>query len=363
MTAHKLRRHALMIVMFVALGLAITPTSIVATETPGLSVYFFDVGQGDAILFQGSDFTILIDAGRHDRSDVIPHLQSVGVDFIDLFIGTHPHADHIGQCEHVMTQFTVREVWLSGDVHTTRNFERCIDAILASDAAYYEPRAGESFQIGSAHIEVVHPKEVTGDLNNGSVAVRIVYGAVSFLLTGDAEMEAERAMLARDHVLEAQILKLGHHGSRTSSTTQFLEAVNPEVAIYSAGKDNSYGHPHVEILQRSAWMDIPLYGTDTHGTIKIDTDGHSYRIVTESDGPLTQPPVIEDTCTLGQIDLNAAPQAQLTQIIHIGPVLAERIVSERPFYSIDDLTRVAGIGAARLAEIKAQGLACVGAIE
>src|SRR5690606_27644251 len=119
----------------------IAGASSAALEWP-LIVHFFDVDQGDAILFQGEDFTILIDAGRHDRSDVVPHLERAGVDYIDLFIGTHPHADHIGQCAAVVRRFPVGEVWLSGETHTTLTFERCIDAILESEAGYREPRAG-----------------------------------------------------------------------------------------------------------------------------------------------------------------------------------------------------------------------------
>ncbi|CAN5839028.1 hypothetical protein BH23ACT5_BH23ACT5_21190 [soil metagenome] len=134
------------------------------TETPDeLVVYFFDVGQGDATLLAGPDFTILIDAGRHDRSDVVSHLQRSGVEAIDLLVGTHPHADHIGQIPDVLAAFPVTEVWMSGDSHTTQIFERTLDAIADSDAGYHEPRAGESLSIGSALVEVVNPTSPTGD--------------------------------------------------------------------------------------------------------------------------------------------------------------------------------------------------------
>ncbi len=129
---------------------------------------------------------------------------------------------------------------MSGDKHTSRTFERALDAVLNSDAGYHEPRAGEVFNIGSARVEVVHPKTLTGDLNHGSIAVRIVYGNAVFLFTGDAERQAESEMIERGHPLKAQVLKLGHHGSSTSSTEPFVQAVGPEVAIYSAGAGNSY---------------------------------------------------------------------------------------------------------------------------
>src|SRR5690606_27979045 len=140
---------------------------------------------------QGPDFTILIDAGRHDRKDVVPHLLASRVRSIDLLIGTHPHADHIGQFPEVLGRFPVGEVWLPGTVQTTLIFERTMDAILASEAAYHEPRAGERCQeFGSAVIEVLKPHALTQKANADSISVRSTYGTVSFMFTGDAEGES-----------------------------------------------------------------------------------------------------------------------------------------------------------------------------
>lgn len=258
-----------------------SPPESPSTSTPTqgeLKVHFIDVGQGDATLLQGPDFTVLIDAGRHDRSDVVPYLKSAGVKTIDLLIGTHPHADHIGQFPQVIETFPVGEAWLSGDTTTTRTFERAIDAIEASDAGYHEPRAGETFSFGSARIEVLNPARLTGNLHEGSVSVRIVYGSFTALFTGDAEAETEMAILARKHDVNALILQLGHHGSSTSSSTEFLKAVNPEVAVYSAAKGNSYGHPHEVVLERLRQMGVQIYGTDVNGTIMVITDGQTYEV-------------------------------------------------------------------------------------
>jgi len=253
-------------------------------------VYFFDVGQADATLFLGPDFTVLIDAGDYRRNDVVPHLISVGVVEIDLLIGTHPHADHIGQFPQVLDSFTVGEVWMSGDLHTTVTFHRAVDAIMDSGAVYNEPRAGEVFEFGTLLIEVINPYELTGDFHEGSISVRITYGEVSFVFTGDAETHTEQAMIDRGHDLEAHVLHLGHHGSRTSSGSAFLEAVSAEVAIYSAAEGNRYGHPHEDVVGRVAAMGIPLYGTDIHGTVVIVTDGVTYRVETEyAVPPLTEP--------------------------------------------------------------------------
>ncbi len=245
------------------------------------TIYFIDVDQGDATLFMGPDFTVLVDAGRHNRSDVVPFLQKAGVSRIDLLVGTHPHADHIGQMDKVLKAFPVSEVWLSGDIHTTRTFERVIDAILASEANYHEPRAGEQFQVGSLHIDIINPTELTGDFHEGCIGMRLVYGQMAILLTGDIEKDIEKKMINEKRPLAAQIFQLGHHGSSTSNSQEFLQAVNPEVAIYSAGRDNSYGHPHREVVELIESMGIALFGTDIHGTIRLTTDGISYEITTE----------------------------------------------------------------------------------
>jgi competence protein ComEC len=342
-----------------------SPSSPVSVS---MQAYFFDVGQADATLLLGHDFTVLIDAGDYTGNDVVPYLQSAGVKEIDLLIGTHPHADHIGQFPQVLDTFTVKEVWLSGDAHTSRTFENALDAVLASDAVYHEPRAGESFEFGSLQIEVVHPAHITGDFHEGSISIKAAFGSISFVLTGDAEVAQEREMISRGHDLQAQVLQLGHHGSSTSSCREFLEAVDPEVAIYSAGEDNSYGHPHEETVQLLSSMGIPLYGTDVHGTIVVVTDGKTYsvsagdmEVIMATSGAVTKPDdgsALSGGCASGQININTASLEMLHQIVHIGPERAQELVSLRPFSSLDDLSRVSGIGPSRIKDIKTQGLAC-----
>lgn len=328
-------------------------------------IHFIDVGQGDATLLVGPNFTVLIDAGRHDRNDVVPYLKSVGVKEIDLLVGTHPHADHIGQMDKVIEAFPVKEVWMSGDPHTSRTFEHVLNAILDHDVDYYEPRAGEQFEIGSLLLNIVNPVKLTGDLHEGSIGLVATFGEVSILFTGDAEKQTEEAMLARKELVQAQIFQLGHHGSSTSNIEKFLSAVNPEVTIYSAGADNSYGHPHSEVIDRLGKMNIPVYGTVKNGTIVITTDGSSYAVlasgitngkeeqVKKEVEKLPSPPV--GTC----IDVNTASLQELQRITHIGEERANQLVQLRPFHNIDQLTRINGIGAGRLKDIKVEGLACV----
>ena len=277
---------------------------------------------------------------------------------IDLFVGTHPHSDHIGQFAGVLKAFPVANVWLSGDVHTTRTFEAALDAILASEAGYHEPRAGEVYPLGSARIEVVHPARVTGDLNNGSIAMRVVYHDVAVLLTGDAETHSELEMIDRGHELPSR------HSPRRSPRLPdfhepgFLAAVRPKVAVYSAGVDNSYGHPHAEVIERLHHQGVEIYGTDVHGTVRVTTDGKSFEIAVERapEGPTFIDHVAAGRggCAPGQVDLNTATVAQLITIVHIGEARALELIEKRPYADVDGLLRINGIGEGRLGESKSK---------
>jgi len=329
-----------------------------------LVIHHIDVGQADATLIQAPGATILIDAGDFRRSDVVPYLRAAGVSHIDLLILTHPHADHIGQVPQVMAAFSVVEVWMPGWEHSTQTFERAIDAILQSEAGYHEPRAGETVQIGSITVAVVHPVDPLQDIHD-NIAVRIVFGEFAALYTGDAEIHHELEMIQRGHNLRAQVLQLGHHGSRTSSATAFLQAVGAEVAVYSAGSGNQFGHPHSEVVDRITSMGIELYGTDVHGTVLVISDGTNYRVeVGRSRPTIVEPQQPVPTETITQInpscvDINTASLAELQRISHIGLQRANQILALRPFSSVDDMIRIQGIGSARLHDIKQQGVACV----
>lgn len=342
-----------------------------------LHVHFMDVGQADATLFQyadnGEDYTILFDAGDWNKSDVVHYLSSENIDTIDLIIISHPHADHIGQLDQIMTQFEVDEVWMSGNTTSSSTFQHALESVLASDANYYEPQSGDTFDIGSLEIEVLHPEKLTGKLNEDSISARMTYGDISFLFTGDALQNEELEMLNRANDFKAHILQLGHHGSNTSSHPRFLEAVNPDIAIYSASEDNQYGHPHEEVISRIQNMGITLYGTDVNGTITVKTDGIEYTVLTKEDGTIStknkeshsekpeQPHSRHEVATHNNcVDINQANLEALQQIIHIGPSRAEDIISMRPFKSVDGLLSINGIGKSRMSDIKTEGLACVG---
>jgi competence protein ComEC len=336
-----------------------------------LTVHFLDVGQGDATLFIAPDATLLIDTGRHDRTDVVPYLRSLGVTSLDVVAITHGHADHIGQLDRVLDGFTVGEVWMSGTPHTTQTFDRAITALERSTAGYEEPRAGDTTTVGSLVVEILNPVGLSGDLDADTLAMRVTYGSVSFLFTGDMEAADESAMVARaGGSLPATVYQVGHHGSSTSTSATLLGAVQPRVAIYSASATNQYGHPHAEVIDRLNSAGVEVYGTAVHGTVTVTTDGSSYRVtagqaaspiapVAPAPAPPSAAPPAASGCQPGQVDINSAGFDALQRIIHIGPERAQQIPNLRPFRSVDAMDRISGIGPARLADIKAQGVACV----
>lgn len=346
-----------------------------------LKVHFIDVGQADAAYLEYSDagesYSILIDSGDWNSDAAVNYLHHLGVKHIDLVVGSHPHADHIGQIDAIIEQFQVDEVWMSGDTASSQVFERVLDAIIDYDVGYHEPRAGEQFEIGKLHIDVVSPSSVNNDLNNGSIVMNVTYGSASFLFTGDAEKEAEAAILSRDEKITADILKVGHHGSDTSSTANFIAAINPKISVISVGK-NSYGHPSATVVSRLQEVGSDVYTTQEHGTVIVETDGENYSVTTKSDGNVSPTSSSKNKSTQNKqrtskkkekrtknencVDINHASIEEVQQIIHIGPARAEDLIDLRPFNSVEELNRIKGIGPARMDDIIAQDLACVGGL-
>ncbi|WP_053074999.1 MBL fold metallo-hydrolase [Ornithinibacillus californiensis] len=350
---------------------------------PELQVHYIDVGQADATLLQYGEHNILFDVGDWRGNEVVNYLQSQGVTKLDLVIGSHPDADHIGQLDDVVNAMTVTEVWLSGNDSTSNTFQRGLEAVLESGANYHEPRSGDEFDIGPMNLKVLYPQSATGKSNEESISVLFTYGNVKFLFTGDADTNAEKRMMNAGFTIDADILQLGHHGSSTSSDHSFVNAVSPDVAIYSAGADNSYGHPHREIVSLMNNAGIELYGTDVHGTIIVTTDGKDYSIKTKKDGTVTpkssetnsgsssssgsgtnsdsgsSPNESNEQANSSCVNINTASFEEVQNIKHIGPERAQDLIELRPFSSVKDLTRIKGIGDARIRDIEAEGIACV----
>lgn len=345
-------------------------TNLTEKTLTGAAFQFFDVGQGDSTLIQSEDgTTILIDTGRQDDDRILTDLKEAKVEKIDLLLLTHPHADHIGNADKIIATYKPKEIWMNGLTFSSSIYEKVIDAALASDAAYKEPRRGDTAKFGPFNVTVLSPDKLENDANNDSIAVKISYKDISAIFTGDAEKGREKEMVASDADLEADILDLGHHGSSTSNQPFFLDKVNPQVAVYSAELANSYGHPHVEVLEWLKERNIETYGTDVNGTVIIETDGEKIHVKTEKEG--TPKPGSSYNKTNGTqkteeatseelpktININTASSEELELLPLIGPALAEKIIAERPYQSIDDLKKINGIGDGIVRQIKEQGIA------
>lgn len=228
--------------------------------------------------------TALIDGG-YDNGLALAYLQRQGIRRIDLLIASHPHADHIGGLVEVLRTLPVGAVWTSGATHTTGIFEQFLDAIDQARVPYHEAQTGQTIALGQLAFVVLRSDPDAAELNDASLVLRLQYGAVSFLFTGDAEQLSERALLHDPGRLRSTVLKVGHHGSATSSSPAFLAAVAPEVAVYSAGRDNSYGHPHAETLRALEAAHARVYGTAVDGTVIVQSDGYSYTIRTSRSAP------------------------------------------------------------------------------
>jgi beta-lactamase superfamily II metal-dependent hydrolase len=259
-------------------------------------VHFIDVGQGDAILIDKGDTDILVDSGP-TSTNVLAYLQGQGVGDIDLLVATHPHADHIGGLPDVLAQYQVSEVWVNGDTATSQTYQNFAAAVAAEGATVREVTRGYSTQIDGLDIAVLNPSQLTGDPNEDSVVFRLACGEVSVLLTGDATSDSEASMLAAGLALDADVLKVGHHGSSTSTSAAFLTAVTPEDAIVSVGAGNTYGHPTQETLDRLDAVGAHIYRTDQDGTVVLTSDCSTYSITTSRPPAPTPTPSTTPTPT------------------------------------------------------------------
>jgi beta-lactamase superfamily II metal-dependent hydrolase len=251
-----------------------------------LSVYFLDVGQGDSTLVLFSDKSILIDAGEAEMGDrVVRDLKVLGVKRIDLLVATHPHSDHIGGMQKVLAAFPVGQVLDSGLPHTSSTYEHFLDTIEQKNIPYRVAEQGQTIDIDPALMIFVlsPPQQHYGDdPNANSVVLRMSYGTVAFLFAGDIGGEGETALAKSGYPIDARILKVGHHGSYSSTSSSLLARVRPETAIIMVGKDNPFGHPHKQTLDFLESYRVKVYRTDLDGTIVIRSDGRSYSVKTET---------------------------------------------------------------------------------
>ncbi len=276
------------------IGGANTPPAPIGTGAPpngqnGLTVAFLDIGQGDSILIRSPNGKImLIDGGRSTnlaQSVIIPKLNEWGAPQVDVLMPSHPDQDHIAGLVGVLENFPVKAAALTGQVHATQIYERLLGDIRDKNVQAIKVRTGTDIPFDSTvKLEVLGPDDEavqSDDTNNASIVLKLTYGSTSFLFTGDAELPENQVILDHGSDVRSTVLKLGHHGSRSSTNEDWLKHVQPQLGIISAGKDNSYGHPHPEVIAALKKLNIPYVRTDEHGTITVTSDGAAVHVTSD----------------------------------------------------------------------------------
>lgn len=347
-------------------------------EGPVAVVHFLSIGQGDSALVQTPNGkNILIDAGPPDGARSLLHyLKDRDVRRIDLLVETHPHADHIGGVVAVLQEMPIAQVLVSGFVHPTPIYDAMLAAFEKKKVQVRVARRGRTVDVDTdTRMHVLAPEEpfINGsrsDANANSVVIVLEYKGMRFLFTGDAEEETEDRLLQGERErLPATVLKVAHHGSKYATSDEFLSAVGPRLAVVSCGKGNRYGHPAPETMARLRSRGVQVLATHTDGHVVMATDGERLEIYTvprhggafggAKRWPPTDP-VEREIALTGekplQINVNSATVEELDKLPGIGKATATRIVEWRtsrgPFTSLEELTRVKGIGAKALEKLR-----------
>ena len=236
-------------------------------------VYFIDVGQADAIYIKDGNSNMMIDAGNNaDGQLLVKYLQSLGVQEFKYVVGTHAHEDHIGGMDDIINNFKINNFYMPYAISTSKTFEDVLDALDSKKVTFQTPKIGDKFMLENANFEVLSIGTDTSDLNDTSLVLKMTYNTTCVLFMGDASSNVEKNLLDKD--INCQVLKVGHHGSRYSSSDEFIKKVSPTYGIIMVGKDNKYGHPTKKTLDILEKYQVNIHRTDEEGTILMHLKGH-----------------------------------------------------------------------------------------
>lgn len=271
---------SLISIVFISIFIISGCTSNIASNSNktynGLKIHYIDVGQGDSELIQVNGKNLLIDAGPNEsRTKLMTYLKKQNIKKFDYVIATHPDEDHIGGMGDVIKKYPIDKFYTPKKIVNTKTFEYMIQQLKNKNMKIDTPEPGVQLDLGkNTTAQMFAPNSSSyPDTNNYSVVLKITYGNTKFLFTGDAEKTSESEMLDKNYDLSSDVLKVGHHGSSSSTSNKFLDKVNPKIAIISCGKNNKYGHPHKKTITKLKKKNIQIYRTDVDGTIILTSDG------------------------------------------------------------------------------------------
>ena len=279
-----------------SLGPVVSPSVQEIPDDSSFEVHYIDVGQGDCSLVLCDGKAMLIDGGEaSESSKVYSYLKAHGINHLDYMVATHAHSDHIGGLSGALNYATVDTAFCPVTEYDSKAFSSMVKYLGNQGLSITAPSAGDRFMLGSASVQVLGPQKNYEDPNDTSIVLKVTYGETSFLFTGDAERTAEADIICAGYDLRSTVLKVGHHGSDTSTSYPFLREIMPEYAVIQVGKDNSYGHPTEDTLSRLRDADVKVYRNDLQGDIICSSDGKVVSFTTKKNESVQTNPTIVAT--------------------------------------------------------------------